>query len=846
MLQPAIRTLLTILIVTLLTASAAVAQSAAQHDDAMCSCVAQGIPCQCDPAMSCGCYQIPQQQQQQQNNANQPSQASGIQGSSSLNLQQQLDNKSHPLGALPNPQNIGGPERLTDKRAGDIASKTGEWMSQTSNRPEKTAAAARASGQAQSSSAANALGEVARDQAVNAIEFCSKFLANFTTEGGNKWNRIRNEIFLPIALLLLLPGAVMTQVKAIVAAGNPAIAQVSPLEGIERSVIAIFLIPGSYLIVNYGIDFANSASYTIASEYRRLFHSDMYKDAMCAEIRAFTPRHHAENDSSLKIPPFDKSPINHGLFSPIEKDWGKLFDPCVPVNLAPRTRDDGAAPADTIAKRMVLNTVNATMTTTWGILCAFQMAFFYYLFFVGPIMAALWAWPNKMLRDAFPSWVEGVVTLCFWNFFWHTTILLMGCFRGCDDTGIIMMTALNFLATASVKHAFDFVGLQKAAGQKAMELAEKMAEASSKDGGGGGGSSGGAKGGAKGGKGRKPGRATPARKNGADDSRTLVANNDDDRERDDDGDGLNERDDDDADERVRTAWLGEGDDDEEGDEDNPITLAAADTGLEPVIVQTSPPPLSGHVVASNFQPTMPPSALDYQPMARDKISSIIGASIQPVMALPAQYHDSYVEHADREFIGAASPLFIEDNSRIYVQEASPLFARNQSSEQQGSEQQGSDVQSFEQQINPIFKRDYKRIYVQEANATLNQASPAETTDETPTPTRSHDEMRDYFDDDPSMSELRKNAIVPPPPLSLETVVEVAPQEPFHHAPPSLESEQLMLQAQALLDRMAEIERSASLLNLNHFGSNTAHQAEFAPPSASGAMPAMAVYQVSSS
>ncbi|HEY9787376.1 MAG TPA: hypothetical protein V6D17_18445 [Candidatus Obscuribacterales bacterium] len=506
---------LTIMLIALVLTSFAPQMASAQNTtfnlpQHQCACTLAGRPCLCQQTgVSCGCTQQNNQQQNNQNSS-QSAQAMRVAGANSLKMQQALDNKNHPLGALPSPQNIGGPGRLTDRQMGNIASRTGEWLSQVANRPEKTAQAARASGQAQSSSGANAIGEVARDQGVNAIEFTSKFLSNFTADGGNKWNRIRNEIFLPIAVLLLLPGAVMTQVKAIIAAGNPTVATSSPLEGIQRSLIAIFLIPGSYLVVNYGIDFANSVSFTIASEYRRLFGTSMYYDAMCAEIRAFTPRHAAENDGSLKVPPFNDTPINpRGWFSPIESDWGKLYDPCVGLNLAPKDRDDGAAPADTIAKRMVLNTTNATLTITWGILCAFQMAFMYYLFFVGPIMAALWVYPVKMLRDAFPNWVEGVITLCCWSLFWHTTILLMGCFKGTDDTGIIMMTALNFLATASVKYAFDFVGLVKAAGQKAMELGEKLGEAAAKDKGKSGGGGGGGGGGNGGGGGKKEGEGNP-------------------------------------------------------------------------------------------------------------------------------------------------------------------------------------------------------------------------------------------------------------------------------------------------------------------------------------------------
>jgi hypothetical protein len=43
----------------------------------------------------------------------------------------------------------------------------------------------------------------------------------------------------------------------------------------------------------------------------------------------------------------------------------------------------------------------------------------------------------------------------------------MACFRGVDETGTTIMTALNFLSTASVKFAFDFSGLVRAAGAEA-------------------------------------------------------------------------------------------------------------------------------------------------------------------------------------------------------------------------------------------------------------------------------------------------------------------------------------------------------------------------------------------
>lgn len=353
-----------------------------------------------------------------------------------------------------------------------------ERLAAKMNQPNNAAPAAKAQGQAQATQAGNSAADIARDQSVAAIDYASRFLRNFTTERGNRWNRFRDNVFVPMALLLLLPGAVMAQVRAIISQSNPVVGMVSPIDGIQRSIIAIFLIPGSYLIVNYAVDLANSISYTVSTEYRNLFGSDMYSDAMCAEIRAFSVRYLSENEGSLRVPDPDLSPIHNGIFSPAEgKLWGKLADPCAGLYLVPPNRDDASMPASTIAARTVLYTSNAGMATGWAILCAFQMAFFYYLFFVGPVMAALWVYPVKFMRDAFGNWCEGVLTLCFWNLFWTTTICLLGCFKGTDDTGLFMVTALNFLATGSVKHAFDFAGLVKAAGMKAAELGEKMGKA---------------------------------------------------------------------------------------------------------------------------------------------------------------------------------------------------------------------------------------------------------------------------------------------------------------------------------------------------------------------------------
>lgn len=316
-----------------------------------------------------------------------------------------------------------------------------------------------------------------KQQAGCAIDFVRSALENFTVNSGNQWNQLRNELFMPMAVLLLLPGAVATQAKATVAQGFPIFGEVSPVEGIYRSFVAIFLIPGTYLIVNYGIDVSNSIAYTIQSEYFRIFGSDMYRDAMCAHIRAFGARLPSENMGHIPQQPGVMQGQGKGPRAQFEGQNVdvKLEDPCAGIYQAPASKANEKVPYAVNSQRAGYNGMGAALAMTWNILCAFQMCYLYYLWFVGPIMAALWVWPVKQLRDAFPSWCEGVITICFWSLFWNTTVLLMACFRGIDDTGTVIMEALNFLSTACVKFAFDFAGLVKAAGAEAGKMAEKAA-----------------------------------------------------------------------------------------------------------------------------------------------------------------------------------------------------------------------------------------------------------------------------------------------------------------------------------------------------------------------------------
>lgn len=366
-------------------------------------------------------------------------------------------------------------------------------------------------GTSQVQDSSNSFANIIRQQSASAIDYVSCTIVNFTTEKGNKWNKIRDQLFMPMAILLLLPGAMLAQVKVIVASGMPiGGADSSPFEGIVRSIVAIFLIPATYLVVNYSVDLNNSLTVTISDNYTRIFGSNMYKDALCMVIKAFPLRQSHENRNGIykEVVPWEDGSGEGGTPAAGLEQRSlkvKLEDPCSGEFKTDPDRADEQAPFISVGQRFFTNMSNAVLAMTWNVLCAFQVVFLMYLWLVGPVIAALWVYPHDTLRGAFPGWVEGVVTLAFWGLFWNTTVLLMACFKGCDSTGSIICSALLFLSIQSVKSAFDFAGLVKEAGAQvagAMNHAAEQMNNKSKAGiagGGGGPKTGGHGGGPKGG-----------------------------------------------------------------------------------------------------------------------------------------------------------------------------------------------------------------------------------------------------------------------------------------------------------------------------------------------------------
>jgi len=350
------------------------------------------------------------------------------------------------------------------------------------NRPHQNMQSGQNQGVGQSSQVADAAAEMGHDQAAQMLTHVGSYIPNFTSAGGNKWNQIRDNIFVPMGILLLLPGALATQVRAIMAQSNPVLGQANPFEGIFRGLVALFFIPASYLTMNYGIDICNSFTYTIAEGYERIFGSELYNDAMCHEIRCMPFRLPEENRNTIDLEKHSMGQIlvakEKSPFAQLEANLiaVKIWDPCDKIYIVPEDRAAEVVPVPVVGTRMVCNLANASLVTSWNILCAFQCFYLYFLWCMGPVVAGLWTWPQKQFRDSFPNWVEGVIALCFWSIFWNVTVMIIAIVRRDFETGTIIMIALNTIGNISVKFAFDFAGLIKASGDESMQFGDKLAE----------------------------------------------------------------------------------------------------------------------------------------------------------------------------------------------------------------------------------------------------------------------------------------------------------------------------------------------------------------------------------
>lgn len=282
--------------------------------------------------------------------------------------------------------------------------------------PEKWMWKEQATSHMQLASAANSLGGAAEASFKTSTEEMTRQLINIANEDSALGNsgtaraigmiqELYKSVFMPIAVLLLLPGAVMTQFK------GPLMSAMmdkdedasSPFEGILRAIIAIFLIPATQLIISYSIDIGNAMAYAVADPARQWVQlNTVYQ---WAQQQTFHPSPQRQNNT-IQSEPIQGKSEDQAQEESIQENQGFLAG----------------------IVQLGYNSYNALGSTALVTLGSFQMVMLCYLFLVGPIVAAFFAWPTgvgNLFRKVFANWLEAVVVVSLWRFYWCVILAVM-------------------------------------------------------------------------------------------------------------------------------------------------------------------------------------------------------------------------------------------------------------------------------------------------------------------------------------------------------------------------------------------------------------------------------------
>ena len=233
--------------------------------------------------------------------------------------------------------------------------------------------------------------------------------------------------FIPLSLLLLVPGAVITQAMGMIKFNVLSTSDedtVNPFVGLLRAVIAIFLIPATQLIVSYSIDIGNSLTETIASSI--------------------------SNDSVQQWTAGIATPLGSGT----------------QFQIAERQQQESTMSS---TSRALFGSVSMLLNYALMVLIAYQTVMVCYLYLLGPIAAALFAWPNgvgSLFKPVFSNWLNALTSLVLWRFWWCIIVLCMstrvywlkeiGSYSADGKWEAIVYTAFLVLLAYVPFAAFDF------------------------------------------------------------------------------------------------------------------------------------------------------------------------------------------------------------------------------------------------------------------------------------------------------------------------------------------------------------------------------------------------------
>ncbi len=299
--------------------------------------------------------------------------------------------------------------RLTDTAAklalGDFA----QTVIDRATSPERWVKTAQVVAQAQQQMTAESTAQVAKQVTQTNIKVVGKHLVNVANEeaAGNKGiskvigsvQLFFKSVYLPMAILLLLVGGILSSAKVIVQytfSIAPGEEIMTPLSGPLKSITAIVLIPATQLIVSYSIDIGNSMTETVQAV------TDMQNIQTWLGEQFSQIASGAQNGPS----PAMSSPESAQAFM---------------ANVENK-------PVQNQTAGMVAGILSMMVSLATAVLLAFQIVFVLYLFLMGPIAAALYAWPwgmARLFKTIFTNWLNAVINLVLWRFWWCVILLVM-------------------------------------------------------------------------------------------------------------------------------------------------------------------------------------------------------------------------------------------------------------------------------------------------------------------------------------------------------------------------------------------------------------------------------------
>lgn len=338
--------------------------------------------------------------------------------------------------------------------------------------------------------------------------------------------RMYKQVYVPMAILFLLPGAVISQVKSTVGRGLANTVNVQeaqhPFDGLLRSIVAVFLIPATQVIVSWSIDVGNSMAFSMVDWIDipmivDWFHELSYNPPASNNDNTIRPpqpgggQQGGQQGGGGTFAALGASMLGSfggflgGLLDSLLGAWGGAGEG-IAVNQHEADVHLERQGFLGIILQMTFNILLYTAGLFIVFMSAYQVVLICYLFLLGPLAAAFYAWPHvnqgngvAVFRGVFGNWVEAVIKVSLWRFYWMVILAVITqrlIYTG-GGTGDLQWEVCMFASFLGIMmyvpgQPFDFLptGSFGVAAQN-YQAAMQTAQGAAKGGGGGGGKGGG-------------------------------------------------------------------------------------------------------------------------------------------------------------------------------------------------------------------------------------------------------------------------------------------------------------------------------------------------------------------